>query len=111
MPDNDYRMVRMVHPEVYKESGGLSGLAEVPDSAVPQHFRAGWALVAEDWPAPGDDEAAPRLVSLAELQGSSPPAAEEEPGGKDPGEPAGSRATPRGRATGGRGAGQSEETG
>jgi len=106
MPDNDYRMVRMVHPEVYKESGGQSGLAEIPDTAVPQHFRAGWALVAEDWPAPGDDEAAPRLVSLAALQGSSPPAADE-----DSGESAGSKAAPRGKATGGRGAGQSEETG
>lgn len=103
MPDNDYRLVRIIHPAIYRESGGQSGLAEVPDSSLSQHYRGGWTLLADDLPpgaVPAEPEV-PRPVSLAEAAGPA-----EDSGG---GDSAGGKAATRGRATGGRGAGQDQE--
>lgn len=41
MPDNNYRLVAIIHP--------LTGLdTQVPDSALAMHWRAGWVPLADD---------------------------------------------------------------
>jgi hypothetical protein len=53
--DNDYREVRIIHPET-------GGIATVPDTSLGQHYLAGWVpLAAEDAPEykPGPGEPVP----------------------------------------------------
>jgi hypothetical protein len=62
MPDNDYREVRIIHPDT-------GGIATVPDTSLAQHYRAGWALLADDLQPPAEPIAGqPRPLTQAEVE-------------------------------------------
>jgi hypothetical protein len=60
MPENNYREVRIIHPDT-------GGVATVPESSLAQHYLAGWTLLADDL-APDPVPAGPEPLTEAQVQ-------------------------------------------
>lgn len=66
-------LVKIIHP-------GTGGIAEVPASSLPQHYAAGWHLLADDEAPQPEPEPEPEPMTKAQAAKAARASSKPEPG-------------------------------